>query len=146
MRRHQGWAHPAERITAGIRHKIAIIDQRVGESGKGRDPELPLLLKEAALARNAGDEADLSFLQEDEKTIEQPGRLLITFGPGELEYVSAFSAALKQLRDVIDAAKRQTVRNTSDGLVKAVFPGLNSSARKTAASPTGRASGYRPSS
>src|SRR6202012_6281589 len=78
---------------------------------KDRDPPLALLLKLAAVARDAGDEKlagafqgafyeaitdatkghRISFVQEDTTGGENAGLLLTTFGPGQFEYASAFS-------------------------------------------------------
>ena len=111
---------------------------------KERDTPLALLLKLAAVAREAGDEKlaevfqwsfyeqiaaatqghRISFLQEDERAGENAGLLLMTFGQGQFEYVSAFSAALKGLSDSADAEAREKSRKALDALLKSVYPGL----------------------
>ncbi len=111
---------------------------------KEREPPLALLLKLAAVAREAGDEKlaevfqwsfyeqiaaatqghRISFLQEDERAGENAGLLLTTFGRGQFEYVSAFSTALKGLSDAADAETREKSRKALDTLLKSVYPGL----------------------
>jgi transcriptional regulator with XRE-family HTH domain len=117
---------------------------------KDREPPLALLLKLAAVAREAGDErlADvfqwafyeqitgatrghrISFLQEDERAGENAGLLLMTFARGQFEYASAFSTALKRVVDGVDGEAREKARKALDALVKSVFPGLRPADRK----------------
>jgi transcriptional regulator with XRE-family HTH domain len=111
---------------------------------KDREPPLALLLKLAAVAREAGDEklADvfqwafyeqittatqghqISFLQEDESAGENAGLLMMTFARGQFEYASAFSTAVKRMVGGADAETREKSRKALDSLVKSVFPGL----------------------
>ena len=117
---------------------------------KDRDPPLALLLKLAAVARDAGDEElanvfqwafyesiteatkgqRISFLQEDERAGENAGLLLMTFGQGQFEYASAFSTALRQMADAPEAETRDKARKALDALVKVVFPRLRPPAAK----------------
>jgi transcriptional regulator with XRE-family HTH domain len=109
---------------------------------KDREPPLALLLKLAAVARDAGNEtlADvfqwafyevitdatkghrISFLQEDERAGENAGLLLMTFAHGQFEYASAFSTALKRMRESEDAETRDKARKALDALAESVFP------------------------
>jgi transcriptional regulator with XRE-family HTH domain len=119
---------------------------------KDRQPPLALLLKLAAIARDAGDEklADvfqwafyeaitdatkghqISFLQEDERAGENAGLLLMTFAQGQFEYVSAFSTAIKRMVDGGDAETRDKARKALDGLLSSIFPGVEPPKRATA--------------
>jgi transcriptional regulator with XRE-family HTH domain len=109
---------------------------------KDREPPLPLLLKLAAVAREAGKENlagifqrefyeqilhateghRISFLQEDEKAGKNSGLMLLTFGHGQFEYASAFLTALKQMREAENPRVRTKAQETLDALVKSVFP------------------------
>lgn len=110
---------------------------------KDREPPLALLLKLAAVAREAGDEKlanvfqwafyeqittatqghRISFLQEDERAGGNSGLLLMTFGPGQFEYASAFSTVLNRMRECEDVEMRDKARKALDRLVNSVFPG-----------------------
>ncbi len=111
---------------------------------KDREPPLALLLKLAAVAREADDEKlanvfqwafyeqitaatqghQISFLQEDEHAGENAGLLMMTFVKGQFEYVSAFSTAVKGMANGADPEMRERSRKALDALVKCVFPGL----------------------
>ena len=116
---------------------------------KYRAPPLVLLLKLAAVARDAGETElayafEWAFYDEVAKATmghrisyllgvdDAKGLLLMTLGPGEFEYASAFTCALQQLREHGNS-RHETARNLLNGLVEAISPirSLGPEARRT---------------
>jgi hypothetical protein len=142
-------AYPVERIAAGVRHQIRNFDTGLVHE-KDRDPPLALLLKLAAVAREADDEKlaqifqwafyeqitaatrghRISFIQEDDTGGENAGLLLTTFGPGQFELASAFSTAPTRMREEGDGKQPDKARRALDSLRQSILPGLKPSLRK----------------
>jgi transcriptional regulator with XRE-family HTH domain len=117
---------------------------------KTREPPLPLLLKLGALAHEVDEEhlADvfesafykqisdairghrIAFLRDAGTSDEETGFMMMNFGPGHIEQVSAFMLALGQVEQAEDSSLRRDMEQALKALRAAVMRGKKTAAGK----------------
>ena len=117
---------------------------------KTREPPLPLLLKLAAVAHEAGQKhlADLfesaffrqiseairghriAFLRDAGTSDRETGLMMMNFGPGRMEQVSAFMQALREADDSENASVKRDMEQALKALRATVTRGRRTGAGK----------------